>query len=409
MNWRIGIWVGSGLVVLCLFGFGGWMLSLPPSPAPAVAPAVAPEEHAAALSALRPRKRSRPLVAVLGINDATETTDYLVTYGILRRADVADVMALATGPGPVRLYPALTVEPDATTAAFDAAHLGGADYVIVPAMSRDDDPAALQWLRSQAAKGAFVIGVCAGAKVVGEAGLLEGRRATTHWYYREALRAISPGMSYVPDRRFVIDGSVATTTGITASMPMMLTLIEAIAGRARAAAVAVDLGLTEWDARHASAAFRLTRPFAATVLRNRLAFWRHEELGIDLRAGMDEVALALAADAWSRTYRSRAVTFADGPVETRSGIRILPDRPAASRAGEPSILAIDDRRPVEALDATLAAIAERYGASTARVVAMQLEYPGAWNGPDSSGGAATASAVSAVPRAGSRHRPGRSP
>ena len=43
-------------------------------------------------------------------------------------------------------------------------------------------PTALQWIRSQSAKKAIVIGVCVGAKVVGDAGLLHGKRATTHWY-----------------------------------------------------------------------------------------------------------------------------------------------------------------------------------------------------------------------------------
>jgi len=79
----------------------------------------------------------------------------------------------------VKLFPALTVDPDETTAAFDAWNPDGADYVIVPAMSRDDDPSALAWIRSQAAKGATIIGVCAGAKVVGATGLLDGKRATT--------------------------------------------------------------------------------------------------------------------------------------------------------------------------------------------------------------------------------------
>ena len=49
-------------------------------------------------------------------------------------------MLLATGRGPVTLYPALTVQPHATVSEFDARHPDGADYVIVPAMSRDDDP-----------------------------------------------------------------------------------------------------------------------------------------------------------------------------------------------------------------------------------------------------------------------------
>ena len=113
------------------------------------------------------------------------------------------------------LFPALKVEPQATIAEFDARHPDGADYVIVPAMSRDDDPEALQWIRNQSGKGAIIIGVCVGAKVVGDAGLLHGKRATTHWYSIKELRGKHPTMRYVGDRRLVVDGGVATTTGIT--------------------------------------------------------------------------------------------------------------------------------------------------------------------------------------------------
>lgn len=365
------------LLAITSAGFGGWMLTLPPATPAADAPAVPQEEMAALLASLKPAKRPRPLVAVIGLNDATETTDYLMPTGILRRADVADVVMLATGPGPVRLYPALTVEPDTTAAEFDAAHPEGADYVIVPAMSRDDDPAVLAWLRNQAGKGARIIGICAGAKVLGAAGLLDGRRATTHWYYLREMLGRSPTISYVADRRMVSDGNVATTTGISASMPMTLTLIEAIAGRARAEAVARSLGLDGWDARHASDAFRLTRRFATTVLANRMAFWNREALGIRLEPGMDEVSLALVADAWSRTYRSGTFTFSASAsaIVTASGVRVLPDRAAADTPPGRSVLTLPARRPAKALDGTLHAIAERYGERTADIVAMQLEYP----------------------------------
>ena len=169
---------------------------------------------------------------------------------------------------------------------------------------------ALQWIRSQSAKRAIIIGVCAGAKVVGDAGLLHGKRATTHWYSVKELRGKHPTMRYVEDRRLVVDDGVATTTGITASMPMSLTLIEAIAGRDKAQAVGRDIGLADWDARHESDAFKFTRPFALTAIGNTAAFWSHEQLGIELKPGVDEVSLALVTDAWSRTYRSQAVTFA---------------------------------------------------------------------------------------------------
>jgi putative intracellular protease/amidase len=366
-----------GAAALLVISGGAWILTLPPAPSDRAAPPIAKAEADATIAALKPPKRQRPLIAIVGINDESETTDYLMPYGILRRADVADVMALATKPGPVTLFPVLRVEPQATVADFDAQHPQGADYVIVPAMSRDDDPAVLQWIKSQAAKGAIIIGVCAGAKVVANTGLLDGKRATTHWYYLKELRDKHPAIDYVRDRRLVVDRGVATTTGITASMPMSLTLIEAIAGRDKAEAVGRDLGLTGWDGRHDSAAFQFTRPFALTVIGNVLAFWNKEQLGIEFEPGVDEVSLALVADAWSRTYRSRAVTFAGtaGALETRGGLRMLPHQMAASWPAERLLPAIGGLQPAQALDQALLGIEARYGRHTADLVAMQLEYP----------------------------------
>lgn len=366
---------GALVALLALAGFGVW-LALLPSPVPAREPPPVPEaERLAALEALRPVRDRRPVIAIIGLNDATETTDYVMPHGILRRADVADVRLLAPAPGPVKLYPALTVLPDQTIAEFDGQHPEGADYVIVPAMSRQDDPAVTGWLRAQADRGAFVIGVCAGALVVAEAGLLDGRSATTHWYYRDRLLERHPSVRHVPDRRLVVDGRVATTTGVSASMPMALTLVEAIAGRERAEAVARDIGLPRWDARHHSAAFAFTRPFATTVLANVLAFWRRETFGIELQPGMDGVSLALVADAWSRTYRSRAETFAGSrePVATGDGLRVVADRDGAPPA-ERVLPGTGTRPPARALDDALAAIEARQGTRTARVVAQQLEY-----------------------------------
>jgi putative intracellular protease/amidase len=377
MNKRHMLLIGAGIVIAGAAGFGGWILTLPSDSAIAVAPPIAQEEADAMLAALKPPKRQRPVIAVIGINDATETNDYVMPTGILRRADVADVLLVATGPGPVKLYPALTVEPDTTVAGFDASHPDGADYIIVPAMKRDDDPVALRWIKDQAAKGAIVIGVCAGAKVVAEAGLLDNKRGTTHWFYLKELRKKHPSMQYVPNRRVVVDQRVVTTTGITAALPMSLTLIEAIAGREKAEAVARDLGLDHWDTRHASDAFKFTRPFALTVMGNKLAFWNREERGIELQAGVDEVSLALVADAWSRTYRSRAVTLggSSAAIRTRNGIRVVPDQAGDDWPKDDLVATIAERSAVQALNATLSSIESRYGAGTGNVVAMQLEYP----------------------------------
>lgn len=108
---------------------------------------------------------------------------------------------------------------------------------------------------------------------------------------------------------------------------------------------------------------------------NDMPFWNRERMGIGLSPGVDEVSLALVADAWSRTYRSRAVAFAASPgaVETRNRLRVLPDALATIWPVERRLPTFDQRSPAQALDDALAAIEHRYGGATADVVAMQFE------------------------------------
>ena len=107
---------GLAMAILSRAVFAGWPALLPAAAPARGAPKVADDEARAILATLKPPKRQRPLIAIVGINDATEATDYLMPYGILRRADIADVVALATEAGPVRLFNALRVEPRATIA-----------------------------------------------------------------------------------------------------------------------------------------------------------------------------------------------------------------------------------------------------------------------------------------------------
>ncbi len=108
-----------------------------------------------------------------------------------------------------------------------------------------------------------------------------------------------------------------------------------------------------------------------------LGFWNGEQFGIGIRPGMDAISLALVADAWSRTYKSRALAFADssGAIETREGIRIIPDQTSTTWPADKHISKFLEWKPSVALDEALKGIATRYGEATTDVVAMQLEYP----------------------------------
>ena len=321
---------------------------------------------------------ARPLVAVVAENDGTEITDFVVPYSVLVQSGAAEVVDVAVHPGAVRFMPAVALEPNDVIDSFDARHPEGASYVVVPAMHRSDDPALLDWVRAQASRGATIVGICDGVWVLAQAGLLEGRAATGHWYSLDDLEKRYPRTRWVRNRRYVRDGSIVTTTGVTASLPAALALVEEIAGRERAEATARELGVPRWSDEHESGRFHLDAAHVATAAGNWLAPWRWERVGIPIAAGVDEMALAFAADANGRTYLSTVVATAStlGPVVGRRGLRLLPDATATS-AGVDRVEPLPDAGvpPAQVLDHTLARIAAEHGEETARFVALQLEYP----------------------------------
>ncbi len=349
-------------------------LSMRPAPM-GEAPPAAGMDHEAFIQALKPKSQGLPVVVVLAHNAGTETTDFLVPYAVLKRAGVAEVLAVAPQPGHVTLMPALDVELDNGIAAFDQAYPGGADYVVVPAMHMDDDPAILGFIRSQAGKGARIIGVCSGARVLGKAGLLDGRKFTGHWYDRGDLLSY-PQAVYVPNQRYFADRNVVTTTGVSATLPATLALVEAIGGRDRAAALAQELGLTSWGAEHGSDAFRLGALRIWAYASNALALWRRDEKSIQVPDNADDIQLAFIADAWSRTHLASVKALAAGgsPVRLRSGLALIAAPGAVVPADAQSLQLAAEVKPAQQLDRTLCEIAREYGAATRDWVALEMEY-----------------------------------
>lgn len=95
----------------------------------------------------------------------------------------------------------------------------------------EDDEALIAWLREAAQRARRVTAVCTGAFLLARAGLLDGRRATTHWASCAELAQRYPAVTIEPDPIFVRDGNVATSAGVTAGMDLALALVEEDLGR----------------------------------------------------------------------------------------------------------------------------------------------------------------------------------
>jgi len=101
-----------------------------------------------------------------------------------------------------------------------------------------NDPALVDWVRQHATEARRVASVCTGAFLLAAAGVLDGRRAATHWLYCARLAERFPAVSVEPDPIFVRDGPVWTSAGVTAGIDLALALVEEDLGRSVALAVA---------------------------------------------------------------------------------------------------------------------------------------------------------------------------
>jgi transcriptional regulator GlxA family with amidase domain len=178
-------------------------------------------------------------IGILIFDDAEEL-DFAGPYEVLGAwatywpEDGVRVRLLADTLQPVRCAKGLRVIPDAVT--LDT---GGLDLVIVPGgkgsrglLDRKDLHG---WLRGQADRGALITSVCTGALVLGAAGMLDGRRATTHWSAYDELRAATGDRVEIDETaRFVDEGDVVTAAGVSAGIDLALHLVARLQSQERA-------------------------------------------------------------------------------------------------------------------------------------------------------------------------------
>jgi transcriptional regulator GlxA family with amidase domain len=179
-------------------------------------------------------------IAVL-LYDRLTALDAIGPYEVLSRLPGADLAFVGTERGEVKTDNGmLTLVAERTLE-----EMPSPDIVLVPGGPGEVAARAggdvLEWLRSAHETTTWTTSVCTGSLILGAAGLLEGKRATSHWLALDALRSL--GAEAVSER-VVFDGKVVTAAGVSAGIDMALTLVGQIAGEQ--VAQAIQLGI-EYD------------------------------------------------------------------------------------------------------------------------------------------------------------------
>jgi putative intracellular protease/amidase len=292
----------------------------------------------------------RLVVAFVAGRTGTVASDLLAPYDIFASSPAFRTYVVAGNSGPVPLEGGPALLPTHTFAEVDADPALTPDLVVVPALT---DPTGTteaplrDWVAKQHDNGARILGVCAGALVLAETGMLDGLDATSHWSRISALSSSRPAVHWVRGRRWVEDGSVTTTAAVSSGVPASLHLVAELAGPTEAQRVAdlhPELG---WSPQQSTV---ITKDHFGIgdvpVGLNVVEPWFRPTVGIALADGVGELDATAAFEVYTQSAAAKTVSLAArDTVRTRHGLVLfttsIDDHPSLSRIVVPGGADVD--------------------------------------------------------------------
>lgn len=208
-------------------------------------------------------------------------------------------------PGPIPTQTGFSI-----TAPHRLAPLLTADLIVVPAFASGycPPPALVHALRSAVERGAQVASLCSGAFVLAQAGLLDGRRATTHWRYAERLAREYPAVEVVPDVLFVQDGPVLTSAGTSAGIDLCLHLVRESHGPAAANGIARRMVVPAQREGGQAQFVETPVPPACTASLGPVLEWAEQHLDEELSVAVLAQRAAMSERTFARRFRDQTGT-----------------------------------------------------------------------------------------------------
>ena len=350
---------------------------------------------------------SKPIVAVLVSNQGTEITDFLAPYAILSASEAFNVVTVAPKRAVSPVWPGLEVFPDFSFDEFDQTFCNGPDFIVVPYFLDYDNPTLLDWLTAKATSEKKVLSICEGARTVAAAGLLDGKTGTTHFMAVSSVERTHTKTQWKRDRRFVTDGNVVSSAGVTAAIDATFEFLRQTVGEDAAQLTAEKLG---YEIRNPEVSSPTVTVGDLSMWLLTGAFsWSRTDIGVVVYEGIDEFRLASTLDCFQRTLNSQSISVGlkRQPVKTRHGLTVVPqyrldeapdlDRVLAhSASGESNdkwatnrgveVEQIRSANAGEAYITVLRELAKSENMQLALVVAKLIEFPQAqMNGIDGNG------------------------
>jgi transcriptional regulator GlxA family with amidase domain len=195
------------------------------------------------LSDFKKRLSAKPVTICFYLQDNVEVLDFAGPMEVFITAGF-NVFTVSKTYKPIRSKTVLFITPDYTIQ--DAPK---SDILVVfggPTQPTTDDPEVMAWIKAQTNNDQYIMSVCTGAFILGKAGVLDGLTATTFHTAIDDLAKAYPKTKVLANTRFVDNGKVITTAGISAGIDGALHLVEKLRGRAFAEGVATSIEYDKW-------------------------------------------------------------------------------------------------------------------------------------------------------------------
>ncbi|HET8845800.1 MAG TPA: DJ-1/PfpI family protein, partial [Ktedonobacteraceae bacterium] len=245
----------------------------------------------------------------------------------------------------------LDVVPDFSLAEYDAQVGRAPDVIVVPAIptiQNAENAPLLTWIRQSANPHTIVLSWCVGAETLALTGLLDGKSATTHWADIDRLERTYPKVHWQRGVRYVDNGSIVTSAGLTSGIDATLHVLERLKGRSVAQAVSDHFHYPSFHYADSPQAEQYTIGVSDSIyVLNGSYNWVKASYGALLYNGVGEIELASIFDTYSGSFvaQTLAVARTRQVITTEHGLHLVPrwsmaDLPGVSRLLVPGANAV---------------------------------------------------------------------
>lgn len=270
---------------------------------------------------------NKPTVAVVLGDPVTEVFDFVVPYEMFAMTDAYNVYAVAPDNQVTALTGGLDLVPHFSFEEMDRLLGKSPDLIVVPYMPMDDEEnyrPVREWLQKH--EKTNILSICSGSRNLADAGLLKGKTSTIHWRIVNQVEKIYPDTNWIRDQRFVQNGNITSSAGLTSGMDAVLYVISQQLGESVAEKVAKEMNYPSYHfvKNPTVEPYAIDRTEAIYYLN--LAFqFNKKKVGVLLYDGMEESALASIFDTYSPLGTTKVFTISssEGMIVTKHNLNLI--------------------------------------------------------------------------------------